>query len=98
MKIVLDYYNIPKENCVAIGDSSNDLDMLKFSGISIAMGNATDYVKTKSDFITLPIEEDGVSYAIEHILKNATKFSVKTIDSLYCNFNQKFLFLLLKRF
>ncbi|MDF2820379.1 MAG: hypothetical protein K0R15_820 [Clostridiales bacterium] len=60
-----EYLNISRENVMAIGDSSNDVDMLKFAGVSIAMANATDEVKELADHITLSNNDSGVAYAIE---------------------------------
>lgn len=70
MEKVMQYYNIPIENSFAIGDSINDLDMLRIAGISIAMGNAPEIVKSECDYVTLNVCEDGVSYAMEQFLKN----------------------------
>lgn len=48
---------------LAIGDSSNDLEMLSFVGVGIAMGNALPSVKSVADEITTSVQEDGVSVA-----------------------------------
>ena len=50
---------------MAIGDSDNDLPMLKAAGTSIAMGNATDEVKKACDLVTGICEEDGFSQAVD---------------------------------
>jgi HAD superfamily hydrolase (TIGR01484 family) len=57
-----------KEQTVAMGDSANDLDMLKAAGISVAMGNAIDEVKEISTLVAPPSNEGGVGYAIEKII------------------------------
>ena len=49
-----------------IGDGYNDLSMIKFAGLGIAMGNAQEPVKKAADYITLSNEEDGVAEALEH--------------------------------
>ncbi|MBR4721272.1 MAG: HAD family phosphatase [Clostridia bacterium] len=68
---VLDYLGIDKRNSIAIGDSINDIEMLKSTGISVAVGNAIDEVKEIADFISTPCRDGGVGYAIEElILKN----------------------------
>ena len=51
---------------IAIGDGYNDLSMIKFAGLGIAMGNAQEPVKKAADYITLSNEEDGVVEALEH--------------------------------
>ncbi len=50
---------------VAIGDSSNDREMLSYAAISIAMGNAPDSVKKIATYVTETCENDGVARAIE---------------------------------
>lgn len=68
MKLVLDFLNIPVERCAAVGDSINDLDMLRFAGISVAMGNASDEIKAECTFVTETAENSGVALALEKIL------------------------------
>ena len=53
-----------------IGDMQNDLAMFRVSGISIAMGNATDDVKKAATQVTASNEDEGFAKAIEMILKN----------------------------
>ena len=53
---------------MAVGDTENDLEILKAAGISVAMGNAIDEIKKNADYITLSNEEDGVAYAINHFI------------------------------
>lgn len=59
------HLNVPIEQTMAIGDTENDIEILKASGFSVAMGNAIDEVKKIADFVTLSNDEDGVGYAIE---------------------------------
>ncbi len=49
---------------MAIGDGGNDVDMVDYAGIGIAMENATDDVKAVSDIVTKSNNEDGVAHAI----------------------------------
>ena len=51
---------------MAIGDGENDIDMLRFAGIGIAMGNAPSQVKETADYVTDHIDEDGVMRALKH--------------------------------
>lgn len=66
IKFLQEYFNIPLENCYAIGDSSNDLPMLEYVPNSIAMGNSTPLLFDSVSFVTKDIEEDGIEYALEH--------------------------------
>ena len=61
---------IPSEDIMALGDANNDLEMLKFAGLGIAMGNASDYVKSHADDVTDPNDENGVAKAFEKYLLN----------------------------
>ena len=56
------------EQVMALGDAANDAEMLDFAGCAVAMGNASDALKAKADFVTLTNEEDGVSHAIETLI------------------------------
>ena len=57
--------DIQPSEIMAMGDANNDIEMLQFAGLGVAMGNASDYVKSLADSITSSNEEDGVARAIE---------------------------------
>jgi Cof subfamily protein (haloacid dehalogenase superfamily) len=61
---------ISTDAVASIGDMQNDLAMFKKSGMSIAMGNATDDVKKAATHVTASNEEEGFAKAIDMILKN----------------------------
>jgi Cof subfamily protein (haloacid dehalogenase superfamily) len=65
---LLNYTGNTREEMLACGDGFNDLSMIKFAGMGVAMANAQDAVKEASDFITLSNEEDGVAHAVELFL------------------------------
>lgn len=54
------------DQCLAIGDSENDIEMMQMCGIGIAMGNAKAEVKAAADYVTDDIYEDGVYKALKH--------------------------------
>lgn len=56
---------IKREEVIAMGDGYNDLGMIQYAGLGIAMANANDDVRAAADFVTRSNEEDGVAYAIE---------------------------------
>lgn len=58
-------YSIEQSEIVAIGDNYNDVDMIKYAGLGIAMGNAPEQVKLQADEVTLSNDEDGVAVAVE---------------------------------
>ena len=58
-------HRIPMENVMALGDYENDEDMLRVAGLSVAMGNASEYLKSLADAVTDSNDNDGVAKAIE---------------------------------
>ena len=62
--------DISTDAVATIGDMQNDLAMFKKSGLSIAMGNATDDVKRRATHVTTTNENEGFAGAIDTILKN----------------------------
>jgi Cof subfamily protein (haloacid dehalogenase superfamily) len=54
-------WGITAPEIAAFGDDVNDIDMLKYAGIGIAMGNALDAVKNIADDVSLSNEEDGIA-------------------------------------
>ena len=50
---------------IAVGDNFNDLEMIEIAGLGIAMGNAPDAVKKRSDWIAPSVDDDGLAVAIE---------------------------------
>lgn len=62
----LEKYGILQEETMAFGDGENDIEMLKFVQIGVAMGNAEAEVKASADYVTAHIDEDGVEKALRH--------------------------------
>jgi hydroxymethylpyrimidine pyrophosphatase-like HAD family hydrolase len=60
---------IPTDAIATIGDMHNDVAMFEVSGLSFAMGNASDEVKKHARRVTASNEEDGVAQAIDVILR-----------------------------
>jgi len=63
---------IAQAEVMAIGDSFNDLEMIKYAGLGVAMGNARSEIKEQADIITATNEEDGVAEAIERYVLDKT--------------------------
>jgi hypothetical protein len=62
---------IDPHETMAIGDTENDLAIIKAAGVGVAMGNATDDVKAEAAIVTSSNDEDGVALAIEKVLAKA---------------------------
>ena len=70
IKILAQKFGVDKSEVMAIGDSDNDLPMLKAAGISVAMGNGTAEVKNSCDFVTGACVDDGFAEAVDkYVLK-----------------------------
>ncbi|MFJ5761303.1 Cof-type HAD-IIB family hydrolase [Neobacillus sp. NPDC093182] len=65
LKLVCERIGIDMKNVMAVGDSLNDLAMIKEAGLGIAMGNAQDTVKKAAAWVTSSNNEDGVAIAIQ---------------------------------
>ena len=65
---IADRLGIPAENTIAIGDSGNDIEMLKAARVGVAMGNAHDSVKAVADVIAPSVADSGVAWVIEQLL------------------------------
>ena len=59
---------ISREEVIACGDGYNDLSMIRFAGLGVAMANAAKDIQSEADFVTLSNEEDGVAHVIEHFI------------------------------
>jgi transaldolase len=62
------YLKIPMEHIAALGDQPNDVLMFRKSGLSVAMGNASDEVKGQANFVTTSYEEEGFANAVEKFI------------------------------
>ena len=62
----LDHYGWSKEQTISFGDGGNDVDMLRFTGIGVAMGNATEEPKDVADYVTDDVDHDGIWNALKH--------------------------------
>jgi len=65
LRALAEKFGISRDEIMALGDSYNDLDMLRFAGMGIAMGNAPAEVKREADYVTGTNNNDGVAEAIE---------------------------------
>ena len=74
---ILDYYHLDKENAIAFGDGTNDIEMLEAVGTGVAMGNATDDVKAVADAICGHVAEDGIYHYCKEqgLIQEINKFN-----------------------
>ena len=62
------YLSVPMENVYCFGDGDNDISMFTCGAVGIAMGNASDKAKSFASIITRNCKDDGVAYAIRHLI------------------------------
>lgn len=59
---------IPREQVVAVGDGMNDLDMIEYAGLGVAMGQGHPELRARARRVTRPLAEDGVACLIEDLI------------------------------
>jgi hydroxymethylpyrimidine pyrophosphatase-like HAD family hydrolase len=63
---VLDYYGLKPEEAMSLGDGQNDVEMLSYTGIGVAVGRADPAAKKAADYVTDDIDDDGWAKAFIH--------------------------------
>ena len=69
MEVLCRHFGIRQEETIAFGDGGNDIEMLRWAGIGIAMGNAAPEVQAAADMVTTSVDEEGIEQAIKKIIK-----------------------------
>lgn len=64
VKKLAKYLNIDRKDIICIGDNENDIEMIKYAGLGVAMGNAVDSLKEVADYITDTNINSGVAKVI----------------------------------
>ncbi|AXM88041.1 Cof-type HAD-IIB family hydrolase [Anoxybacillus ayderensis] len=67
IKKMIEQLGIARENVYAFGDGLNDTEMLRFVGTGVAMGNGHEEAKKVADFITKPVDEDGILFGLRQL-------------------------------
>lgn len=68
IKAVKEYLGYPKNSKVyAFGDNYNDIEMIEYADVGVAMGNGPQDLKYKADYITKNVEDDGVLFALKEL-------------------------------
>lgn len=65
LQAVCDLMEIKPEEVMAFGDEQNDIKMIQFAGLGVAMGNACDNLKAVADEVTLSNNEDGIAHTLD---------------------------------
>ncbi len=67
IRLFLEHVGVAREDSIAIGDGPNDLQMMEYAGVGVAMGNAKEEVKKLADMVTSDVVEDGIYHAFEKL-------------------------------
>lgn len=70
VKFLQKYWNIDESETLTIGDQNNDIALLKAGGIRVAMGNATEELKSIANYITDTVYNDGFVKAVERFIQS----------------------------
>lgn len=65
---LLEHLGFSREQMISCGDGYNDLTMIQYAGMGVAMANAQEVVKKAADYITLSNDEDGVAHVINEFI------------------------------
>lgn len=65
LSVLCSKLGISKDAIIAFGDGFNDVSMIEYAGLGVAMGNAQQVVKDHADYIALSNEEDGIAETVE---------------------------------
>lgn len=68
LEVLLGILGISREEMIACGDGYNDLSMIRFAGLGVAMENAVLPVRNAADYITASNNEDGVALVVEKFM------------------------------
>ncbi len=68
MAWLAEYLGVHREETMAIGDGDNDVEMLEWAALGVAMGNATAQTKAAADWVAPPVEEDGLAVALQRFV------------------------------
>ena len=68
LAFVAERFGVAREQVIAVGDSGNDVSMVAWAGLGVAMTNATPDVHAVADWVAPPVSEDGVVEVIERFL------------------------------
>jgi Cof subfamily protein (haloacid dehalogenase superfamily) len=69
-EILAGFYNVKRDEVICIGDNENDMSMIEYAGLGIAMGNSSQEILKSADYVTDSNNNDGVAKAIEKFILN----------------------------
>jgi Cof subfamily protein (haloacid dehalogenase superfamily) len=70
LSVVADWYGIPRSETIAVGDSGNDVSMVEWAGLGVAVANATRDVLAAANWIAPAVTDEGVAAVIDRFILN----------------------------
>ncbi len=70
IELIANRYGINRKSVLAIGDNYNDIEMLNWAGMGIAMANSPEEVKSAADWVTSSNNDDGFAFAIRKVFQH----------------------------
>lgn len=67
IEALLEHLGFDPSEAVAFGDGLNDLEMLSYVGMGVAMGNAHEKLKSLANFVTRSVDDGGIAYGLKHL-------------------------------
>lgn len=83
---LLERLDYDRSELIAVGDSNNDLEMIQFAGLGVAMSNAKEAIKSCADYVTKSNNEDGVAHLLKKFVFDAHEdapYSVEQVNALF---------------
>lgn len=77
---LLERLDYDRAELIAVGDSFNDLEMIQYAGLGVAMANAREEIKACADYVTTSCEEDGVAHLLDKFVFGANATSRYTAE------------------
>ena len=68
IKKLCDIVGADRTEIIAFGDGGNDIAMLRYAGLGVAMGNAADSVKQEADVVCPAVDDDGIEWVVKEVL------------------------------
>lgn len=69
MEKLVEHLGLTPGEVICVGDGYNDVSMLKYAGLGVAMGNAHPGVQEHADYVTKSNDEDGIHYVVEKFMQ-----------------------------
>lgn len=85
---LLERMDYDRSELIAVGDSYNDLEMIQFAGLGVAMGNAREAVKSCADYVTKSNNEDGIAHLLSKYVFNMREeapYTVEEVNAIFPN-------------